>query len=372
MDQLTICKSLSESEFREWNELAGQQPFVRYEYLSALHEIGCASKRTGWDPVYIVLRRDGTLAGVMPLYLKAHSRGEYVFDYAWAEAFERNGIQYYPKLLSAIPFTPVTGSRLIARTLEDRLTLARAAIQLASDSGISSLHVLFASESDIEALRECGFMLREGIQFHWTNVGYPTYDAFLECLTREKRKKLRQDRRRVADAGISFRWLRGAEIDHETLRFFYRCYVTTYKNHGSAPYLSLEFFQRLATTMPSALLLVLALRHDEPVASALNMLGGNVLYGRYWGATEFVSGLHFETCYCQAIEYCIQNKIDSFEGGAQGGHKLARGMLPTATWSAHWISNPDFASAISQFLRQETQFIEEHLEEMEAHTPFRS
>jgi len=307
----------------------------------------------------------------MPLYLKHHSRGEYVFDHAWADAFHRNGIEYYPKLLSAVPFSPVTGSRLLARTPDDRALLARAVLQVAQQLETSSLHILFPDEQDRQALQAAGFMLREGVQFHWENPGYADFDAFLASFKMDKRKKIRQDRRRVVEAGITFRHLAGAAITQEVMAFFYRCYVSTYQAHGNKPYLSLAFFEQLREHMADNLMIVLAQRGDQPVAVALNLVGGGIMYGRYWGTTEFVSGLHFETCYVQAIEYCIAHGIARFEGGAQGVHKMSRGLSPTPTWSAHWVADPRFAAAIGDFLAQETAAIEEYIDELAEHVPFK-
>jgi len=369
--RLCIETSLSQVDARQWNALAGPQPFVRHEFLAALHDTGCAAPDTGWAPYYLTLRRDGRLAGAVPLYLKAHSRGEYVFDYAWADAFERHGLRYYPKLLAAIPFTPVGGPRLLAAGPDDRLELARGLIELAQGLKVSSLHVLFPAEDDLAALRQAGYLLREGVQFHWRNAGYARLDDFLAALNHDKRKKIRQDRKKVQAAGIEFRWLRGPQIDAEALAFFYRCYRHTYFSHGNPPYLSADFFRRLHAGLPDTLVLIQALRNGEPMAAALNMQGADTLYGRYWGALEFVPGLHFETCYLQSIDYCIQHGLAHFEGGAQGEHKMARGLLPTPTWSAHWIADARFAAAIEDFLERETGAVDDYLGELEAHTPFR-
>jgi hypothetical protein len=369
--QLQVIESLSAINPEEWNALAGEYPFFRYEFVQALHETGCASGKTGWQPVYLSLRCDGLLAGVMPLYLKSHSWGEYVFDRQWAQAFERNGLKYYPKLLCAAPFSPVTGPRLLAGNTEDKRRLALGAVQLAKQLRVSSLHILFPEETDRAMLEELGFMLRENIQFHWHNAGYTDFDEFLSALNHDKRKKIRQERRRVKEAGISFRCLLGSEINEAELEFFYRCYANTYNEHWSTPYLSLEFFQRITQAMPDNLLWILAERGNQPVACAMNVIGGKRLFGRYWGTTEFISGLHFETCYAQAIEYCISHGLQVFEGGAQGEHKMARGLLPTPTWSAHWIADRRFAEAISQFLAEETEGVEHYREVLDEHTPFK-
>ncbi|MDM9558049.1 MULTISPECIES: GNAT family N-acetyltransferase [Bordetella] len=369
--RLAITTSLSQVDARQWNALAGAQPFVRHEFLSALHDTGCAAPDTGWAPHYLLLQHGEQLAGAVPLYLKSHSRGEYVFDYAWADAFERHGLRYYPKLLAAVPFTPVGGPRLLAAGPAERLALARGLIELARGLEVSSLHVLFPDARDLAALREAGYLVREGVQFHWNNAGYADLDAFLAALNHDKRKKIRQDRKKVQAAGIRYRWLRGAQVDAEALAFFYRCYRHTYFAHGNPPYLSAEFFRRVHAAQPDALVLILAERDGEPVAAALNMQGGDTLYGRYWGALEFVAGLHFETCYLQSIDYCIRHGLARFEGGAQGEHKMARGLLPAPTWSAHWIADARFAAAIEDFLGRETRMMDGYLDELEAHTPFR-
>ena len=369
--RLTIETDLSRIDARQWDALAGDQPFLRHAFLRAMHETGCASPRTGWSPHYLALWRGQTLAGAVPLYLKSHSRGEYVFDHAWADAFERYGLRYYPKLLSAVPFTPVTGPRLLAAGPDERAALARALIAFAEEIGVSSLHLLFPSDTDMRALREAGFLVRESVQFHWRNAGHADFDAFLASMSHDKRKKIRQDRKKVAAAGLRHRWLRGDAIGADELDFFYQCYRTTYFQHGNPPYLSADFFHRAHRDQPDAFVLILAERDGAPVAAALNLAGGDALYGRYWGATEYVPGLHFETCYMQAIAYCIAHGFARFEGGAQGEHKMARGLLPTPTWSAHWVADPRFADAIQRFLDEETTAVEGYLDELEAHTPFK-
>jgi uncharacterized protein len=372
--EIHVVDTLDDIAAHDWNRVAGDNPFVRHAFLAALQETGCAVKRTGWRAHHLILKRGGAFAGAMPLYLKSHSRGEYVFDHAWADAFERHGLRYYPKALSAVPFSPVTGPRLIAADHEDRVLLARGAIQFTKQLEISSLHVLFPQEDDIAALTDAGYMLREGVQFHWENApgdGYENFDAFLATMSHDKRKKVKQDRRRVTDGGVSYTWLRGAQIDASALDFFYECYDNTYREHWNPPYLSREFFARIHADAPDSMLLVIAEAHGQRLACALNMIGGDIMYGRYWGTREFISGLHFETCYMQGIAYCIEHKLARFEGGAQGVHKMSRGMLPTPTWSAHWIADQRFAHAISEFLDAETEAMDQHIEELEAHTPFR-
>jgi predicted N-acyltransferase len=370
--RLQVLESLRDVDPAQWDALAGAQPFLRHAFLTALHDTGCAAAATGWAPFYLSLWRDGVLTGAMPLYVKSHSRGEYVFDQSWADAFARHGLSYYPKLLCSVPFTPVTGPRLLAAAHPDRVQLARGAIELAARLKLSSLHVLFPAERDMAALREAGYMIRQGVQFHWRNQGYAGFDGFLASLNHDKRKKLRQDRKRVAAAGVTFRWLRGQEIDDDALRFFHGCYEETYRNHWSSPYLSLDFFRRAHRALPDAFVLIEAHRDGGPIATALNMTDGTALYGRHWGTRAFVPGLHFETCYVQGIEYCLAHGIERFEGGAQGEHKMARGLLPEPTCSAHWVADRRFADAIADFLDQEGAAMGDYREELATHTPFKN
>lgn len=366
-----ILRAVSEAPAEQWNALAGEHPFLRHEFLTTLEETGCVSAETGWTPCHVSLWEGGRLTGFMPLYLKTHSYGEYVFDWSWADAYQRHGLDYYPKLLSAIPFTPATGARLVAATAARRRTLLDAAFDLAAARRASSLHVLLPDAGQAQELAARGMMLRSSVQFHWENPGHADFEAFLAGMSHDKRKKIRQERRRVREAGIDFVRLRGGEADEADWDFFTWCYRRTYRAHHSTPYLHREFFRRLAQAMPDNLLLVIGRRDGKPVASALNVIGGGVLYGRYWGASEFHSGLHFETCYYQALEYCIERGLHAFEGGAQGEHKLARGLLPVRTLSAHWLAHPQFAQAIEHFLQRETQGIGAYLDELVEHSPFR-
>ena len=310
------------------------------------------------------------LTAALPLYQKSHSYGEYVFDWAWADAYAQHGLPYYPKLLAAIPFTPVQSPRLLAQDEASRMALLDAALNHARRSGLSSLHILFPSSEEAAMMQRRGMMLRYGVQFHWRNAGYEDFDAFLASLAREKRKKIRQDRRRVCAEGISFRRLVGNEIGAEHWRFFGRCYDRTYALHCSSPYLNLSFFEHMGRTMAENLLLVLAERAGKPVASALNVFTQETLYGRYWGALEYVPALHFETCYYQAIDFCIARGIRYFEGGAQGEHKLARGLLPVRTLSAHWLAHPEFARAVERYLARECAGVERYMDELNEHSPF--
>jgi predicted N-acyltransferase len=369
LESVRIVDSLAGIDRDEWNALAGPQPFLRHEFLSALIETGCASAKSGWLPQFVLLRRAGSLAGAMPLFAKNHSYGEYVFDWAWADAHERHGVDYYPKLVCAVPFTPVRGARLLATSANDRNTLIKAALELARDA--SSLHVLFAREADAEALAEHGFLLRRTVQFHWHNDGYADFDDFLRRLSHARRKNIRQERRRVGEAGVRLRWLEGAAIERRHWEFFNRCYRGTYAAHRSTPYLSLEFFLRLGAALPEHMAMVVAERDGRPIASALFVRDAERLYGRYWGAIEHVPLLHFECCYYQAIEYAISRKIQIFEGGAQGEHKLFRGLMPVQALSAHWLAHPKFARAVESFLEREGAGVARYVDELAEHSPFK-
>ncbi|MSQ59023.1 MAG: N-acetyltransferase [Betaproteobacteria bacterium] len=367
-----ILHSLEAVRPQDWDALAGSQPFLRHAFLHALEDTGCVSRDTGWAPRYITLWDGHRLAAAMPLYLKTHSYGEFVFDWAWARAYNEHGLPYYPKLLCAVPFTPVTGHRLLATTPELRGQLLKAALAFAKESRVSSLHVLFPPENVAHELAQAGLMLRTTVQFHWRNAGYQSFDQFLAGMNHDKRKKIKQERRRVREAGVTYRWFNGLTASEAHWGFFCRCYFNTYREHGSSPYLNRDFFTRLARCMPENLLLVIAMLDDEPAACALNIHDGHSLYGRYWGSNVRIPGLHFETCYYQAIEFCIQERLQVFEGGAQGEHKLSRGLLPVETHSAHWIANPGFSQAIERYLQQETTGIGQYVNELKEHSPFKS
>jgi len=307
----------------------------------------------------------------MPLYVKAHSYGEYVFDWAWADAYHRNGVEYYPKLLSAIPFTPVTGPRLMAIDEDARKQLLAFLLEQQQASGMSSTHILFPPEDQVQQLEDTGFLLRSGIQFHWLNQGYKDFDAFLATLEHKKRKNIRAERRKVQEAGVTLRQVRGADTTDEHWRFFHRCYSNTYAEHRSSPYLNLDFFRRIGAAMPQNILLVIAERDGERIAASLVIHNSHTLYGRYWGAIEHVPCLHFEAAYYQPLEFCIANGIGTFEGGAQGEHKMARGFLPVKTHSAHWLAHPAFSDAIERFLQREGGGIDSYMDELNERNPFK-
>mgnify|MGYP001126645919 CR=1 FL=1 len=368
---LRIVERLADLPAPEWDALAGDHPALRHAFLVALQESGCASPATGWETRYLTAWQDGRLAGALPLYLKRHSWGEFVFDWAWADAYQRAGLPYYPKLVAAVPFTPVTGPRLLAADAETRGALLDAALGLAADTGVSSLHLLFPDETQAREMAARGLMLRQGMQLHWRNPGYAHFDDYLASLRRDKRKKVLQERRKVHDAGIRFERLDGARITPGHWRHFMRCYARTHEQFNSPQALNLDFCQRIGAAMPENLLLVVALREDTPIAASFCLRGGNALYGRSWGTLEYHPGLHFETCYYQAIEYCIEHRLALFEGGAQGEHKLARGFLPSPTWSAHWLADPRFARAVADFLRREATGVAAYVDELNERSPFR-
>jgi predicted N-acyltransferase len=372
---IRVLESALELPAHEWNALLAAQdepgPFMRREYLAALESSGSATPESGWTPRFLTLWRGNELHAACALYLKDHSWGEYVFDWAWANAYEQHGVPYYPKALVAVPFTPAPGARLLARDDASRRALVDAAVAWTESRKLSSLHILFASDADVRACAEAGLMLRHTVQFHWTQGGWPDFDAFLAGLAQDKRKKIRQERRKVAEAGVTFRWARGSEITPEDWKFFYRCYERTYREHGNAPYLTRAFFEAMARDMPEHWLLFIAERGGKPIASSLIALAGDVAYGRYWGAVQRVDCLHFEACYYQPLQWCIEHGIRRFEGGAQGEHKMARALMPVKTTSAHWLAHPAFAQAVERFLEREGEGVGRYMEHLERRSPFR-
>ena len=365
----------------QWNALLDSQPsatpFMRHEYLLAMNDSSSAVGASGWEPQFLVILEGEQLVAACPLYLKSHSYGEYVFDWAWADAYQRHGLRYYPKLLSAVPFTPVPGPRLLARDGAARIALLEAMQQFARQAKLSSAHVLFLDDNDQQAARAAGWMMRSTVQFHWVNRqprAYLDFADFLSSLQREKRKKIQQERRRVQEAGVSFTTLQGAQIGQADWDFFYRCYTLTYRAHHSSPYLTRDFFVRMASAMPENWLLFVSWKDGQRVAAsliAIDAVRGHA-YGRYWGATEHISCLHFDACYYQPLAWCIAQGFKRFEGGAQGEHKMARGLLPVATASAHWLAHPQFAQAVADFLRREGRAVEGYLDELEERLPFKA
>jgi len=354
-----------------WDRLAGGQPFISHAFLAALHATGCASRSTGWTPRYLTAWRDGQLAGALPLYAKTHSYGEYVFDWGWADAYRRYGRRYYPKLVAAIPFTPVAGPRLLADDQAVKEALRDAAVTPVAQSEVSSLHLLFVDDADAAVCERAGMIMRTGVQFHWNDTGYGDFDGFLASFSHDKRKKVKQDRRRVRESGVTFERKVGRDITAADWAFFYRCYESTYRAHHSTPYLTPAFFERIAAALPDHLLLVVGLRNARPICAALDVFDAGTLWGRYWGSIDYLPGLHFEACYYQAIEFCLERGIGTFEGGAQGLHKLARGLEPVVTRSAHLIGEPAFADAIAEYCARERIDIAHTVDELGHASPFR-
>ncbi len=372
---------LAEVDAQAWNALLDAQatptPFMRHEYLLALAESGSAIPDTGWTLQVLCIERDGALQAACPVYVKSHSYGEYVFDWAWADAYQRHGLRYYPKLLCAVPFTPVPGSRILARDAASRRLLLRAMRQICQGGELSSAHLLFMVDADLQAARAEGWMLRQTVQFHWLNRnggGYAEFGEFLAGLQRDKRKKITQERRRVAEAGVSFSTHEGAQIDNALWDFFYRCYTLTYALHHSTPYLSRDFFARMQQHMARHWVLFVAQRGGQPVGCSLLAIDPERrhAYGRYWGSTEYIPCLHFEACYYQPLAWCIEHGYVRFEGGAQGEHKMARGLLPVLTHSAHWLSHPGFADAVARHLEREGAGVEAYVDELRERNPYRA
>ena len=374
-----ILHGIGEIERATWDRCANPpgepfNPFLAHSFLHALEASGSASARTGWQPFHLVLEERGAVLGIVPLYVKGHSRGEYVFDYAWADAWRRAGGQYYPKLQGSVPFTPATGRRLLCaredREIERALLVASA--QVAEQAGLSSLHFTFMPEAQWRLAGKAGYLRRMDQQFHWHNPGYDTFDAFLADLSSKKRKNLKRERRDALAAGIRIEWLTGADLTEAHWDAFYRFYLDTGSRKWGSPYLTREFFSRINETMLEHTLLVMCSRGGRPIAGALNFIGGDVLYGRNWGCIEDHRFLHFEACYYQAIEFAIARGLARVEAGAQGPHKVARGYLPQATYSAHWIRDPGLRAAVARFLREERHHVQQDIDWIERHSPFKS
>jgi uncharacterized protein len=377
---IRVCAEPLSLDGAAWDRLLEAQavptPFMRYAYLAAMHLSGSAAPGTGWTPQFMTVHDSGKLVGAAALYLKTHSYGEYVFDWAWADAYHRHGLHYYPKLLGAVPFTPVPGSRLLAQDPAVRDLLARAITALAKRDARSSAHVLFVDDADRAAFERAGWMIREGVQFHWTRDPALTtacFDDVLARMQRHKRKNIVQERRRVAEAGVTFVALEGAEIDAALWDFFHHCYTLTYRAHGSSPYLTRAFFAEMARTMPEHWVMFVASRGGQRIAASLIAVDTRrgCAWGRYWGCTEHVPCLHFDACYYQPLAWCIARGFDRFEGGAQGEHKMARGLLPVKTASAHWLRDERFASAVADFLSREGDGVDAYVDELRERNPFR-
>ncbi len=372
-----VISNIRDVPREDWNRVTGTgHPFLRHEFLAALESNGCVGESYGWWPQHMaVYDGAGTLAGVTPLYLKDNSYGEFVFDWAWADAYQRAGMPYYPKLVSSIPYTPVTGARLLVRPDCDRAGVSAALVAgaraLAAEKQVSSLHWLFTDEADTVLLCDAGFMRRTGCHFHWHNDGYRSFEDFLSRLSSRKRKKIRRERRYVSEAGVAMCIVQGSDASEEQWRVMHDFYSSTFHKKSGIPTLSLGFFQEISQTMGDQILLVFASHAGKAVAGAIMLRGDTALYGRHWGCREEFHSLHFEACYYQGIEYCIEHGLQLFEPGAQGEHKISRGFLPTYTWSAHWIANEQFREAISRYLQQEHELMVDYHDELMLTSPFK-
>ena len=355
-----------------WDALTDNTPLLSHAFFSALENSGSVGQGAGWAPHPLIISQGEQLIGAIPLFLKSNSYGEYVFDWAWADAYHRSGLDYYPKLLSAIPFSPITSARLLARDDATKTLLIEALETTMQQHKLSSAHVLFPSDADAMQFERAGWLKRVGVQFHWQNKNYANFEAFLQTLSHDKRKKIHQERKKIAASGVVCRTIKGTEATEANWEFFYQCYCNTYREHHSTPYLTRAFFSEIGKTMSQHIVLFIAEIAGRPIASTLNIYNQNTLYGRYWGATQFVSGLHYELCYYQAQQFCIDERITFFEGGAQGEHKLARGFEPRPTCSYHKIAHPDFEVAIKDFLKRESAGIAAYASELEERAPFKN
>ncbi len=372
---VSVLDSIDGVDRKDWNAIAGSSyPFLRHEFLAAAERTGCVAPETGWLPRHLVIGDGKRLRAAMPLYEKTHSWGEFVFDWAWANAYHRAGFAYYPKLVSAVPFTPARSRRLLLADPADAeaaIGLVRGAVALAVERECSSVHVLFPLDEELPWLEAAGLEIRKDCQFHWRNRGYRSFDDFLATFSSSKRKKARRERRRVAEAGITFRHLHGGDLDAATWRTVHRLISLTFMQRGSLPYFDLEFFLRLSREQPQNVLVILAEERGQSVAAAVFFESSDTLYGRYWGSDRYHNALHFETCYYQGIDYCIAKGIGVFEPGTQGEHKVSRGFVPETTWSAHWLAHPEFFSAIRSYLDEESRHVARYMEAVDARSPYR-
>jgi len=375
--ELKIITSIDTLQADQWNAAAGTgNPFLRFEFLAALERHGCTGEQFGWLPRHLVaFDAEQRLIGAVPLYLKDNSYGEFVFDHAWADAYQRAGLPYYPKSVVAVPYTPATGPRILTAATADRGTVATQLIQLAQEwshsENLSSLHWLFTNADDTRLLKEAGLLLRLGCQFHWFNEGYRDFEDYLSGFNSRKRKKVRRERRYVQEAGIDIRIVHGNEASDAEIGIMHDFYRTTFENKWGHPTLSLGFFREIATTMGRQLVFIIARNGARIVAGAICFRSDDTLYGRHWGCYEDYHSLHFEACYYQGIDYCIRHGLRQFEPGAQGEHKISRGFLPTPTWSAHWIQHQGFHAIIARFLEQETAGMRDYMAQLSALSPFR-
>jgi predicted N-acyltransferase len=368
--------SMAQVDCANWNRLSGDAyPFLRHEFLLALEQSGSVCEQTGWVPAHLLVMDEEKLVAFMPLYLKQHSWGEYVFDHQWAQAYQQHGLDYYPKWLTAVPLTPCQGARIVIKTAIDPLEVMQLLLnfikQLSEQRGVSSWHCLFPVEQQANQLRSLGLSIREGVQFHWFNQGYRDFNDFLQTLSASKRKMLKRERRRVSEQGVRLLRIAGPDVSDLQWQDFFQFYTMTYLKRGSQPYLNLAFFQQIAATMGEQLLLVLAVKDNKTIAAALSFVGSDTLYGRYWGCYEEYNSLHFEACYYQGLDYCIEHRLKRFDSGAQGEHKISRGFEPVTTYSAHWLKDARFAKAIEQFLAREQKAVQLYKQDAASYLPFK-
>jgi predicted N-acyltransferase len=370
-----VVTRIDEIPAAQWNALAlAGNPFVRHEFLLALERTGCVGAAAGWMPNHLILEDGKRLLAALPLYRKSHSWGEFVFDWSWARAYDQAGLPYYPKLVSMPPFTPATGPRLLIAPnapSDAKARLTHELLTIAKSEHLSSAHLLFLTDEDRAALQDQPFLWRKDCQFHWYNRGYRSFDDFIATFRADKRKKALRERRRVHEGGVTFRTLTGADMDSKLWDIVFGFSAATFTEHGHEHYLNVEFFRAVSAVMPETVVVKLAEYQGEAIATAIFFRGEKVLYGRYWGADANYHSLHFETCYYQGIEYCIEHGLQHFEPGTQGEHKVPRGFEPTTTWSAHWIADPRFRRAIDEYLNVERAQIDQYILEVEQHTPFR-
>ena len=377
-DNFYFINSIKEISINDWNECVNiDHPFTRYEFLYALENSQSATTKTGWQPFHYIERNDeNKIIAICPLYIKSHSFGEYIFDHSWADAYHRNGLNYYPKLQSAIPFTPVTGERIIVNKiiknkLEKKIQIIKRIIEKTKLINVSSLHFNFLPKPDKIAKKNSELLIRKGIQFHWKNDGYKSFKEFQDSLSSRKRKVIKKERLCVIKNGLTIKKLLGKEITPKHWDFFYKCYLNTTNKKWGSTYLTKNFFLEISKTLSEKILLIIAYKDDTMIASAINFVSKTHLYGRLWGTLFKIPNLHFELCYYQAIDFAIANKINIVEAGAQGEHKLQRGYLPETTWSMHWIKNKEFSKAINQYLEQETNLVEKQKQNLEQYKPFK-
>jgi len=375
--KISLINRIDEIPREDWNGITGlEYPFIRYEFLHALEKSACVSEETGWTPQHCLVYDNGDLIALMPLYRKIHSHGEYVFDFEWAHAYRQHGLSYYPKWLTAIPFTPCEGERLFVKTGVEKKAVLESILnhinKTAETENISSWHCLYPTSTEIELLKSAELSIREGVQFRWINKGYRDFKDYLDSFNSKKRKTLLRERRFINDQGIVLKQIQGKDITEQQLDVFFQFYQLTYLKHGNPPYLNLEFFKEIAETMPEQLLLILAVKNSTYVGAAFSLVGGDSFYGRYWGCYEEYHSLHFEACYYQGLEYCIKNRLTRFDSGAQGEHKIARGFEPVITYSAHWICDPEFATAIKGFTKREASLMEKYRTNAAELLPFKN